>query len=280
MSSRNLLNLALLGLAGVLALLIYYQPGFNPEPAPQTVTTLSSDNIQRIQVVRTTREPLVFMRHEDTWFLSGKRELPASQFQISALLTILQTQALRSYPADSIEPASLGLEPPLATLTLDDVVFKIGSIDALDKLRYLQTGDTVYLVTDRYQHLINADWPGFVSRKLLPANTGITQLQLPGNRLSLNADNQWQTSATDSADSGKLQTLIDNWQQARATYIRHYQPASSNESVTLEFSGDADAITFHIISRTPELVLARPDLGIQYHLQSNMETSLLAVPTD
>ena len=71
MSSRNLLNLALLGLAGVLALLIHYQPGFNPEPAPQTVTTLSSDNIQRIQVVRTTREPLVFMRREDTWFLSG-----------------------------------------------------------------------------------------------------------------------------------------------------------------------------------------------------------------
>ena len=281
MSSRNLLNLALLALAAVLALVIFYQPGITPEPAPQTVTALSGENIKRIQIVRMTRDPLTFTRHDGEWFLSGDRELPASNFQVSSLLAVLQTEAIRSYPVDTVEPETLGLEPPLATLTLDDVRFKIGTTDALEKLRYLQTGDNVFLVSDRYQHLINADWPGFVSRKLLPANAGISQLQLPHTTLSLSADNQWQQSATtDSVDTGKLQTLVDSWQQASATYIRHYQPVNGSETVTLEFSTAAKALTFHIVTRTPELILARPELGIQYHLQADMAGVLLAIPAE
>jgi hypothetical protein len=281
MSSRNLLNLALLSLAGVLALVIFYQPGITPEPAPQTITTLSAENIKRIQIVRTTRDPLTFTRHADEWFLSGDHELPASNFQVNSVLAILQTEAIRSYPVDSVEPETLGLQPPLATLTLDDVHFKIGTTDALDKLRYLQTGDTVFLVTDRYQHLINANWPGFVSRKLLPASASISQLQLPQTTLSLTADNQWQQSATSNpVDTGKLQALIDSWHQARATYIRHYQPVDDSETVTLEFSTAAEPLTFHIVARTPEFILARPDLGIQYHLQRDMADTLLAVPPE
>ena len=281
MSSRNLLNLALLALAGILALVIFYQPGITPEPAPQAVTALGGKNIKRIQVVRMTRDPLTFTRHDGEWFLSGDRELPASNFQVSSLLAVLQTAAIRSYPVDSVEPETLGLAPPLATLTLDNVHFKIGITDALDKLRYLQTGDTVFLVSDRYQHLISADWPGFVSRKLLPASAGISQLQLPHTILSLSADNQWQQSAaTDSVDAGKLQILVDSWQQASATYIRHYQPVTGSETVTLEFSTAAEAVTFQIVARTPELILARPDLGIQYHLQADMAGILLAVPEE
>jgi hypothetical protein len=281
MSSRSLLNLALLVVAAVLALLIFYQPGITPEPAPQTVTALSSENIRRIQVDRQTRDPLTFTRRHDEWFLGGDRELPASNFQVNSLLAVLQTEMKRSYPVDSVEPETLGLEPPLATLTLDDVRFKIGTIDALDKLRYLQTGNTVFLVSDRYQHLISADWPGFVSRKLLPANAAISQLQLPQTTLSLSTDKQWRQPATSNpVDSGKLQTLIDRWQQARATYIRHYQPVDGSETVTLGFSNAAEPITFQIVTRTPELILARPELGIQYHLQADMAGLLLAIPPE
>jgi len=114
MSSRSLLNLALLGVAAVLVLVIVYQPGISPEPAAQTVTTLSSDNISRIKITRTTREPLEFIRHGDKWFLSGESELPASDFQIKSLLAVLQAEAARSYPAGSLELATVGLEPPLA----------------------------------------------------------------------------------------------------------------------------------------------------------------------
>lgn len=281
MSSRTLLNLALMAIAAVLALVIVYQPGITPEPAAQTVTTVDSEKISRIRITRTTREPLELARHDDNWFLVSNNGLPASDFQVNALLATLQTEAMRSYPADGIDLAALGLKPPLATLALDDTEIKIGTTDALDKLRYLQVGDAIFLVTDRYQHLINADWPGFVSRKLLPADARISKLKLPQATLSPGTGNQWQkTPVTTPADTASLQTLIDNWQQASATYIRRYQPSGNGETVAVTLSGNTATLTFHIVTRTPELVLARPDLGIQYHLQGDLDKALLATPAD
>lgn len=279
MSSRTLLNLALFCLAAILALIIVYRPGVEPGPVPQTLTALTGERISRIQVTRITREPLTFTRHADNWVLAESSELPASDVQIRALLAILQAYSARSYPADSLDLAALGLEPPQATLLLDNTRLDIGLTDALDNMRYVKTGDTVFLVTDNYQHLINADWSNFVARKLLPANAGITRLQLPQLDLSMTADGQWQLSPSDPAVSpAELQSLVDNWEQATAYYVRRYQQNASGETITLEFSNAAAPLTLHIVARTPELVLARVDQGIQYHLQGHTGKTLLAIP--
>jgi hypothetical protein len=281
MSSRTLINLALFCLAGILILIIVYRPGIAPEPVPQTLTALTDDGITRIRVTRTTREPMTFTRQADNWVLAGSSDLPASDFQIRSLLAILQAHSSRSYPAASLDLAAVGLEPPQATLMLDDTRFDIGLTAALDNMRYVQTGDTVFLVTDRYQHLINADWSSFVERKLLPADASLTRLQLPTLELSLTADHQWQLSPADPAvNAAALQSLVSNWEQATAYYVRRYQDKAGSETITLEFSNAAAPVSFHIISQSPEFILARPDRGIQYHLQSNMEQSLLALPGD
>jgi len=281
MSSRTLINLALFCLAGILILVIIYRPGIAPEPVPQTLTALTAEGITRIQVTRNTREPLTFTRQADSWVLAGSSELPASNIQIRSLLAILQAHSSRSYPADSLELAALGLEPPQATLMLDDTRFAIGLTEALNNMRYVQTGDTVFLVTDKYQHLVNADWSNFVERKLLPASASLTRLQLPKLELSLTAANQWQLSPADpTVSTTALQSLISNWEQATAYYVRRYQDNAGSETITLEYSNAAEPVTFHIISHTPEFILARPDWGIQYHLQSNMEQTLLALPGD
>jgi hypothetical protein len=281
MSSRTLINLALFCLAGILILVIVYRPGIAPEPVPQTLTALIADGINRIQVTRNTREPLTFTRQADNWVLAGSSDLPASDFQIRSLLAILQAHSSRSYPAGSLDLAAVGLEPPQATLMLDDTRFAIGLTEALNNMRYVQTGDTVYLVTDKYQHLTNADWSSFVERKLLPANARLTRLQLPKLDLSLTAANQWQLSPADpTVSTAALQSLVSNWEQATAYYVRRYQDKAGSETITLEFSNAAAPVTFYIVSHTPELILARPDKGIQYHLQSEMEQALLALPGD
>ena len=281
MSSRTLINLTLFCLAGILALVIIYRPGIEPEPVPLTLTTLTGDGITRIHVTRTAREPLVFTRHADKWVLAENSELPASDIQIRALLAILQAHSTRTYPANSLDLAAVGLKPPQATLILDDTRFNIGLTDALDNMRYVQMGDTVFLVTDKYQHLINADWSNFVERKLLPADASLTRLQLPELELSLTADHQWQLSPDDpTVSTAALRSLVSNWEQATAYYIRRYQNNATGETITLKFSNAAAPLTLHIVARTPELVLARADQGIQYHLQGNMEQTLLALPNN
>ncbi len=279
MSSRSLLNLALLCVAGILVLVIVYRPGFEPEAAPPALTALSGDTISRIHVTRTAREPLTFIRQADHWTLAGNSDLPANDLQMRSLLAILQAPIARSYPAGGLDLETLGLKPPQATIMLDDIHIDIGTTDAIDKLRYVRTGDNVFLVTDNYQQLINTDWPGFVTRKLLPQDARLTRLQLPDMELSLSADGQWQLSGDAAAISpAALQTLASNWEQASAYYVRRYQQQETSETITLEFSNHTGPLTFSIVTRTPEFVLARPDLGIQYHLQAATGEALLAIP--
>lgn len=281
MSSRNLINLALSCLAGLLILIIIYRPGIAPEPASQALTALTGDGITRIQVTRTSRDPLLFTRHANNWVLAGSNELPASSFQINSLLGILQARPARSYPADSLDLETIGLNPPQATLVLDETRLEIGLTDALDNMRYVLTGDTVFLVADKYQHLINADWSSFVERKLLPGNSKLTRLQLPDLDLSLTAAGAWQLSPADPAISADtLAELVSNWEHATAYYVRRYQGTASGETITLEFSNAAAPLTLHIVARTPELILARADQDIQYHLQGRMEQVLLGIPVD
>ena len=281
MSSRTLFNLVLLCLAGILLAVILYRPGMQPEPVPQTVTALTGEAISRIQVTRSTREPLLFTRAADGWMITGSHEIPASGMQMRLLLALLHARAIRSYPADSLDLEAIGLAPPQATLMLDDNRFDIGLTDPLDRLRYIQTGGTVVLVPDQYQHLINADWPSFAERKLLPAGAQLTRLQLPGLTLSLTADKQWQVDPADPAiSSSALQSLVSNWEQATAYYVRAYQGKPGTGTISIGWSNAAEPLTFHILARTPELILARPEHGIQYYLQSASGDSLLGIPDE
>jgi hypothetical protein len=40
----------------------------------------------------------------------------------------------------------------------------------------------------------------------------------------------------------------------------------------------AEPVVFHIVAREPDLVLARPDWGIQYHLAGDVGAKLLELP--
>jgi len=278
MSPRSLLNLAMAGIAVGLGLTAWFRPGLEPPVAPQPVTTLSPAQVQHIQVTRQQRPELTFTRQADDWTLDGDPPLPASPFQVHALLAILHAQVQRSYPADSLELKELGLDPPQATVILDNATtLRVGNTEPLDNMRYIQYDATVYLVEDRYQHLINADRTNFIDRRLLNSDAAITRLGLPELTLAQAADGHWQLTPDDAGISADaIQQLLADWQQASALYVRPYQPGTARENITLELAGSDTPLVFGLVSRTPEFILARPDLGIQYHFSKGTEERLLA----
>jgi len=279
MSPRSLLNLAMAGVAIGLGLTAWFRPGLEPPAAPQTITTLSPSQVSHIQVSRLQRPQLTFTRQADDWLLAGDPPLPASPFQVHAVLALLQARTARSYPADTLDLRELGLDPPQATLTLDDATtLRIGNTEPLDNMRYVQYGDTVYLIEDRYQHLINADRTNFIERRLLGADAVITRLVLPDLTLALAAGGNWELTPDDASTStDAIQQLLANWQQASALYVRPYQAGTAHASITLQLAGSDTPLVFGLVSRTPELVLARPDLGIQYHFSNGSEERLLMI---
>ena len=280
MAARNLLNLALVAIAIILGLVVYFKPGLEPEHAPQPLTTLlAPDEAIGIHIDRITRDPLSFIKRDDRWYLMRDgQELPASVFQVQALLRLLETTSTSRYPADSVDLESLGLEPPQATVIFDDVEILFGNTEPLKNNRYALIDETVHLIGDRYQHLVNADWTNFVERKLVPADKILRTLQLPDMTLTFTDMKQWQLSpGKPDVSADAIQQLLDHWKNASALYARRYDGSKSDESITLEFSDMPETLTFKVISHSPELVLARPDWGIQYYFPGDMEKSLLTL---
>jgi hypothetical protein len=281
MSTRTLLNLVLLLAAFGLALVAWFKPGVKPEETPRPITTgLTPEQTGSITVERLSRDPLKFIKHDSRWFLlADNRELPAADFQVRALLRLLEATATHHYPAGSLDLATLGLQPPQARVAMDDLDFRFGSTDALKNQRYVQVDDTVYLIDDQYQHLINADWPNFVSRQMLEGRGVITRLELPDMTLSYSDDGHWQLEPEQkgvSADA--LQILIENWQNATALLTRRYADSAAGEAVTVHTRGSDQPLVLRLVTRTPDLVLARPDWGIQYQLPASEADSLFSLP--
>jgi len=280
MATRGLLNLVLVVLALVMGLIIYFEPGLEPADIPQPLTTLLvADDASGIHIERVKYDPVSFIKRNGRWYLvTEKQELPASTFQLQALLRLLETSSSSHYAADTVDLAALGLDPPQATVTIDDVAILFGNTAPLDGKRYLQIDATVHLIEDRYQHLINAGWTNFVERKLLPTDKSISRLQLPDMALTFTDKDQWQLSpGKPGVSADAIQQLLDHWDKVSALYARRYDGRTSDEIITLEFSDSPEPLTFMVIAHSPELVLARPDWGIQYHLTHDAEETLLTL---
>jgi len=285
MNTRTLLNVTLAGVAIMLGLVVFYKPGLAPPPAPASITQLSADSITSItsiRVTRTERMPLTFVKTANDWQLENHGSLPASEFQLHALLGVLSARPGRSYPADALDLADAGLDPPQATLLLNDTLIYIGGTTPLDRLRYVQHDNTVYLLNDTYQHLVNADWTNFVDRRLVPGDADLTGLQLPDFTLTRDEAQQWQVSPQGrDGDTTGLDAFVQNWQAAAATYIRRLdEHATEGTPIILTLADNRPAVKLYLAAREPELILTRPDQGIQYYLPGNMSTTLLGLPAD
>ena len=284
MSTRTLLNLSLLLAIFALVLLAWFRPGVERAAEPQPITGgLAPEQVERISVERLGRDPLGFSRHDGHWFLKvDGRELPAAEFQMSALLRLLEATATRHYPVAALDLTSLGLEPPQARVTMNDVDFRFGGTETLNNRRYVQVGETVYLIDDQYQHLLNADWSSFVSRRLLEGRGAIRRLELPSMTLTYADDGHWRIEPNQpgvSADA--LQTFIEDWQNATALLTRSDASGTDDgdgETVTVYTRDNNQPLTLPIVSRSPDLVVARPEWRIRYQLPGSEADHLLTLP--
>jgi hypothetical protein len=285
MSTRALLNLVLLLAVVGLALLAWFRPGVKSEETPRPIVSgITPAQVKGVTVERLSRDPLGFIKRDGHWFLRvDNRELPAAEFQLNALLRLLQATSTHHYPAASLDLKSLGLDPPKARVAMDDVDFRFGITEALNNRRYVQVGDTVHLIDDQYQHLLNADWSNFVSRQLLEGRGAITGIELPGLTLTYAEDGRWRVEPEQSdVSADAMQTFIENWQNATALFTRRYaggpDDTPGGETITIRTRDSDHPLMLRIVSRSPDLVLARPEWGIQYQLPGAEADSLFTLP--
>ena len=241
------------------------------------ITSIKPGDIDRIRI-ETADQSLELQRKGAQWQIESPVKWPANNVAVERIATIAKTQPHSQLPSSQIDLATLGLVIPKAAITLNDTTLLFGDVNPIGNRRYLLIGSQVFLITDVHFALINQGLFGLIDQRLLPSSlqaSGLKSLQFDLR----NKQGNWKNTGQDSNQKA-INELINNWQGLAATKVTGYnsrQTPLSKVSATLT---DEQSIEFYILSISPEIIIARPDLGIQYHFPDHYYYGLLAFSKD
>jgi len=277
LSQRWLVNGLLLVAIAILAVIGYRLdgPAEGGPPAPGAATAA----VARIEI-ETAGERLSLQREDGGWMLLEPLRWPADSRSIERLLRIADTGGARPLAAGDVDAASLGLDDPLARLQLGDTRVSFGIVNNIGERRYTMIDSALYLLPDVHLPFILQGSAGFVDRRLLPPRFDLTALSLPGLELRRSGDGGWQAAGRDDIDSSLAAAVAADWQDLEATRIGVYEPTGSPQGRIAAQLGDGEKLEFLLLSTDPELVIASPALGLQYHFRADRYRRLISPSAD
>ncbi|MCC6207089.1 MAG: DUF4340 domain-containing protein [Gammaproteobacteria bacterium] len=277
-SARSLLNLGLLGLAAALAVLVYWEPGVEaPEDLPR-LTALTSADVEHV-VIRPQRGGEIRLdRDQGVWMMRAPVVAYANEFRIDALLGVTRAASHAQFETGALDLAKFNLDPPASMLRLNDVELAFGDSEPLDNRRYVRNGSTVHLINDEYFYFLQAGFTAFVSNRLLPPSGKPAQIRLPQASVSRSGEHWTLTPAQEQPSADAFNEFVDAWRAAQAVQVDRYAGEESRGAITVSFEDGAAPLEFLLLETDPELVLARADLGLRYHLTPEQAQRLLSVP--
>jgi hypothetical protein len=271
---RKHLNLLLGALALGLAVTVYFSRE-KPEPPPPPLTSLNTNDINRILIRHGGRKDIrLEKRKNGDWWLATPVETRAEAVEVGAILGLAERASQRRYPVAEMDLAGIDLDPSGWSVQLNDVRIEFGSLDPIEARRYARLGDTVHLIEDPPSAALDAEYHDLVARRLLPENAAITRIALPDFTLSRSGKAGW-TVTPAAADRGAdaAQQLADTWQQAQAMWITMLD-SNKRAQGQVEIRAGDERFQFTILDRKDQLVLARPELGVQYTLSKTLDSDL------
>lgn len=275
MKSRTLLNLVLLAVLAILGVIAYFEPG-KVEPPKTPLTQVDIGKLDTF-TLRQGEQTLSFSRKNGHWWLTEPFAAPANEFRVQQLLEIAKANSDASYPLKTDELAKFALDKPIATLLLGETKLIFGGSDPIEMRRYVRIGDTLHLVRDDFSHHLTAGPTEYVDKKLLPEDARIGELVLPAVKAKLGEDGKWSFDPPQEAGNSGIGELLHAWQSARAIDVKRPDKAAAGEKIRIGLA-QGEAVEFVVVQREPELLLYRPDLGLQYEIVGESAKRLLSLP--
>lgn len=279
MNSRTAINLVLFVVVALLGAVAWWQPGVEKPKQATTLTELKAVDVTRVRIERADAENVAFEKRDGGWWMTEPVKAPANDLRLDGVLRIAGTRSQRQYPLGEVDLPKVGLEVPEVRLFLDSAPpIAFGDVEPLSQMRYVRVNDTVHLVEDTgYYHVIGA-YTTFLANALLPEGAVIEGLSIPGLKLT-RVEDRWQLQprpANFSAD--QVNALLDEWRHAQSLDIRRYGGGTRRGDVVVQIKG-REPIRFQLLARDEELILARTDLGVEYHLPGESAGRLLTLPS-
>ena len=278
MNSRTGLNIALVAVVGALAALSYFKPG-TPHPAATVrAIDLKPGEVREIRIAVAGQKTTDLKFGSFGWQITAPFTLPADPNLVKTLLDYLDVPSRDHFPAAGRDLAQYGLDKPKAELWLNGSEYRFGGFQPVSNEQYVLADGTIHLVDGALFYRLAHDPYWWIDKGLLPPGAQVTALQLPEATLTRDKDGIWQLSPADpkvSADD--IQRFIQAWQENLAISVAPLGKGAPQGEVAVSLAGQKAPLRFAILKDPDFLVLARPDLGLQYDLDESLKDTLLQV---
>lgn len=270
MRSRLLINLLLLLLAIGLGTFLFVDE--IDQNGTYKLSNLATDSITRISIHHREREAILELQDQQ-WRMTKPVDIAANQFRIKTLLNLLGTSSHAQYKTDGLDLEKYGLDQTDTYVSFNDFKVVFGMVNPFNQLRYVMAGNELHLIDDHYYPLLSSQIGTLIARELLPADANISQLILPELTLSRTATGLWQSSIDLPSDA--IVEAIYQWTHKQAFAVHDYVQRESLGEIQVYLENVAAPILFSITDVEPWLIIARPELNIEYHFNLEDYDALL-----
>jgi Domain of unknown function (DUF4340) len=276
MNSRTLLNL-LLFVFIVCASFIFISRNDESKNTLK-LSSLNIDEIEKIHIDRDSDRDILFVKKSNNiWYMTKPFQIKAHPFRIKTLLGLTQTPVNKSYAIDSLNLSDYALDPPRARITFNSTEFAFGKTNSINNQRYLLAENKLTLINDQVYPLVSAQASSFIDLSILPDNYTINKIRTPEITILLNNNGAWESTGNNRLNADQIQQLLQNWSSAQAFAIHKYM--IRKQLGKIEISSLTKTLIFEITDTDPWLILALPDVGLEYHLDKTQKDLLYGAVT-
>jgi len=267
MHKKNILNLLLLITVISLATLIYFSEEKSTEF--EKLSKVDTSSITSIVIQHSKNLTEIHKIKNNQWSIVQPINIDANNFRIATLLELLSAPIHKKYSVTEINLDNIGLTQANTSIQFNDMLIEFGINNPATGLRYIRLGNFIYTIEDVFYPLLSSNFSTLVSLQLLPKNSNITKLILANQIISKDIDNFWKSNITITADH--INTVIDYWKNNQAFGIHKYferesAKPSGHDEVFIYLESQEQPIRFVVTDTDPWLILARPEIDIEYHL--------------
>jgi hypothetical protein len=274
LGKRWLVNGLLILVIGIAVLMGYQDRVQSPGEAKNSLTALKPADVTRLKIQLPGNNPVELRKSTELWFIESPFQWPAHNTTLKIITGIASSEFDSSIEVGNIDLAALGLRDPQVIVTLDDTRILFGTTNNIGERRYLMTGSKIYLLADVHLPFILQGIPGLIDRRLLPPSIPLKTINLGTERLTRDDAGNWQSSLASEIPVARLNQLVHQWQTLEAPSVKMFQPTGLPLRKIIAGLEDGSEIKFLLMSIYPELVIARPDLDVQYHFGEKQHQQL------
>lgn len=271
MPKKDLLNLALLVFVIVLASVIYLSEEENL--ALKQLTDIDINDINSINIRHHSNNTTIVRDRENRWHITRPLNIAANNFRINTILKLINAPVHHQYSLAEIDIRESGLENPQTSIEFNGQMIEFGIINPVTNLRYVKLNNHVNMIEDVYYPLITSHFGTLVSLNLLPENSDIEKIILPQQTIYKDDKGIWRSNIESNADS--IIELVQHWQNDQAFGVHSYMTRKELGEIFVYLSDQDKPLKFRISDTDPWLIMARPDIGLEYHMDKEFYDRLV-----